>query len=499
MKKGLFPLVLLFMLSACNDANIPGVTPVAEKPQTPPVTEQVVPPPPPVVVQETPTNPNIPDVGKVEQVLVTTKGVGMTPGAAVNDALKTAVMQVNGVAISTVSANLNVVAQAAVTVDVECDHGRDTVKAKAFLQGQKYADQIISRSGGLVTSFRIVNIVSPSEKDMNYVVDIEASIAKFKAPADAGKIKIVVAPLRYRQDTFNIGGRKVPAQEILEPLHRQIVDALAQTGRFTVLDRQFESQIEDELDMIRSGTTVNTNIAKLGQALSADLIWVAEVDSLAYNKHVRQLRTSNRDLVSYSGGWQVSQRLINLATRQIYQSNTLKGAAPSVGPTTLGTGANTDKILQDMQADIVKKASEEILLRSFPISIVELTGNQAILSQGGAVLKENNRYNVYLLGKELTDPQTKQSLGRVETHCCEAVITRVTPTVSYATLENIKTPLDGISVGDLQLREALKPGTVQSAPTTPEKQRSASAKPARRAVEKPTEEAPRKKKERDDW
>ena len=482
MKNLILSALLLGALCACGDKSAPPAT--ASEPAAAPQAAS-----------------NLPDVGRVEQIPVSASGVGMTPGAAVNAALKTAIMQVNGVAVDASSTNLDFAAQATAQVDVYSAQGHDSAKATAQLQGQAFAEQIVSQSQGVVSSFRVLKVTVPEKQGGNYSVDIEARVAKFKAPADADKIKIVVAPLRSKQSSFNIGGQTIPASQVLEPLQRRIADALAQTGRFAVLDRQFESELENELAMIASGQTVNTDMAKLGQALSADLIWVGEVERLAYNRSARKLQSSDRELVSYAGGWQVSQRLINLATRQVQQSSTLQGAAPSIAPTTMGSGIDAGKTLADMQADIVKQASEAILLRSFPIAIVERQGNQVVLSQGGAVLKEKSRYRVYMLGKELKDPQTGQSLGKMEYPCCEVVVDRVTPNVSYARLENVQIRLDDVEPSALQIREALAATVMQAAddaaaaiaPAAPQKARPARAETA------PAEAPAAKAREKDDW
>ncbi len=509
MKKILLPALLLCALAACDNKPEQAAPSAATPPPPPPAVAPAAPPPAAAPAA------NVLDVGKIEHVTIAAKGIGITPGAAVNEALKSAIMQVNGVIVNAASASLTVMAQATATVDVYSDNGHDRAKATAQLQGQAFAEKIVSQSQGVVSSFKVLNVIPPAENaslidkvtasseskgiEGSYTVEIEASVAKFQAPADAGKIKIVIAPLRTRQSSFNIGGRSVPAGEVLDVLHRQLVDALAQTGRFTILDRQFDGEIQGELEMITSAQTPAANFAKLGQALSADLVWVGEVDSLAYNRHARKLQTTDRELVSYSGGWQISQRLINLATRQIQLSSTLKGALPSTSPTTLGAGIDEGRTVQAMQADMVKQAAESILLRSFPISIVERTGNQVVLSQGGAVLKEKSRYRVYMLGKELKDPQTGQSLGRMESPCCEVIVDRVTPNVSYATLENIQIPLDDIQAGSLQVREALA-ATVAKAANEAAAAVAPKAQPARRAAQGAQSEAPPpRKKERDDW
>ena len=395
------------------------------------------------------------DVGKFEHVSVFVTGIGATPGAAVNEALKSAIAQVNGVRIESNSAQVNVFAQSTATLDIETSQGSDTAKASAIIQGNAFAETIVAQSQGLVSSFRVIKIIQPKRENKNYTIEIEAKIAKFEAPADAGKIRIVVAPLRSKTKTFDIGGRAVSANEILSSIQHQLIDALSQTGRFTVLDRQFEEELQNELNMINSGQTTNNDFAKLGQALGADLVWVGIVNNLGYSKNVRKIETSDRNLVSYSGGWSVSQRMINLATRQILQSNTLHGKPLSIAPTTLGTGFNENETLKSMQNEIVKKAVAAIISQTFPISIVRIDGNNVVLSQGGQAVSEKSRYMVYLLGEEFKDPQTGQSLGREEKVCCEVLINRVTPNLSYGVLENIQIDLSKATTGALQIRELL--------------------------------------------
>jgi hypothetical protein len=329
-----------------------------------------------------------------------------------------------------------------------------------------------------------------------YVVDISAKLAKFKAPADAGKIKIVVAPIKSTQQSFNIGGRNVPAHEVLEPIRQQIIESLTKTGRFTVLDRDFDSDIENELLMIGSGQTSQNDLAKLNQALSADVIWVGAVNSLSYDRMARQLKTSDRELVSYSGKWSITQRLVNLTTRQVMLSDTFKGAFPTVSPTTLGASINEKTSVANVQVEVVKKATESIMQKTFPISVVSLDDEAVVLSQGEGAVVEGGQYKLVKLGKEMKDPQTGQSLGNLETECCEVIVNRVTEKMSYGQLINVKVKLEGVEPGVLQLR-----GKVQAKPAEQSPQAAASggkpkAKPSA-AAEKTSEPAAEKPKDKD--
>ncbi len=393
-----------------------------------------------------------PDVGKVEQVEVKSTGTGLTPSAAVSEALKSAVMQVNGTAVDASSASVNISAKATAQLDVQTKNGSDSVKATEVVNSQAFAESVVTQSNGVVSTFKVDKLTPPKSNGGVYVVDITAKIAKFKAPADAGKIKIVVAPLKSTQQSFNIGGRNMPVHEVLEPIRQQIIEALTKTGRFTVLDRDFGSDIESEMGMIGSGQTNQNDLAKLNQALSADVIWVGAVNSLSYDRMARQLKTSDRELVSYSGKWSITQRLVNLTTRQVMLSDTFKGDFPTVSPTTLGASINEKTSVANVQTEVVKKATESIMQKTFPISVVSIDGESVVLSQGEGAVVEGGQYKLVKLGKEMKDPQTGQSLGNIETECCEVIVNRVTEKMSYGQLTNVKVKLEGVEPGVLQLR-----------------------------------------------
>ena len=67
----------------------------------------------------------------------------------------------------------------------------------------------------------------------------------------------------------------------------------------------------------------------------------------------------------------------------------------------------------------------------------------------------------------MKDPQTGQSLGNMENDCCEVVVNRVTPKVSYGQLENIKIKLDGVDPGVLQVRGKVAVKVADAVPQPP--------------------------------
>lgn len=427
-------LVVVALVSACGDKKD-----AADK--APPATSNAAPP--------------VPDVGKVVNVKVTAQGFGASASEAVAEAMKMAILQVNGAAIQTSS--------------MTAKYGLDVTMGKdsASLRANEFAEVVKQRSGGVIQNFKVLELQEPSTFSGNrYKASIEAEIAKFNASADMQKIKVVVGPIRFDSANLPMGDRSVPSAEVAATLRQRINDALAQTGRFAVLDREFSPEIATELDMISSGQAPSAELAKLSQAASADIVWSGRVSNLAYNKHARQLKTSDRELVSYSGGWAISQKLVNVATRQVMASDSLRGEAPSTEPTTMGSGVDSAKVLEGMSTELVSQVVSSILSRTFPITVVSRDGTNVVLSQGGKAIKEGTRYAMVALGNEMKDPQTGQSLGRTESPCCELVVERVTPNLSYGRLENVRSNLDQLPVGGLQLRAELGGSTKVPKETT---------------------------------
>lgn len=386
----------------------------------------------------------VPDVGKVDTVPTTADGYGSTPAAATADAMKTAILQVNGATIDTGSVH--------VKYGLDVTDGKDAVSLRAT----SFAESVAQKSGGAITNFKVLTVADPKSSGGQYKVTITANIAHFTAPADNKKIKVVVAPVRFDAASFVIGSETVPAQKVAENIREQVLVALNNTGRFSVLDREIGSDIDQELAMIKNGDAPRAETGKLGQAVTADVIWAGHIDTLAYNRHARKLATSDRELVSYSGGWAIAQKLVNVATRQVMTSDALHGDAPEISPTTMGAGIKSGQVLTRMEAEIASEIVASILARTFPITVVARDGNNVVLSQGGQSVKLGTRYALASMGNEMKDPQTGESLGRMEAACCEVVIDKVTPKLSYGHLENVKISLENIATGGLQVREQVK-------------------------------------------
>jgi curli biogenesis system outer membrane secretion channel CsgG len=420
----------------------------------------------------------LPDVGKVGQVKVSTQGIGATPDAAVQEALRLAVIEVNGESIDAGSV--------AVKFGLDVASGQ----TEESLRGSAFAEAVASRSKGTISNFKLVSLIEPTATGQPYKANIEASIAKFTAPSDSKKIKIAISPLHVSADQFDVGGTTVPASKVAGEVRQRLIDALTATGRFSVLDRDFAPEVQSELDLIATGQTPSDQMAKLNQTLSADIVWVGTINDFGYHRDSRHLQMSDRDLVSYAGGWSVSHRILNVSTRQIMLSDTLQDQLAPSEPTTMDRGVNSAQLVATMESVVVDRTVSAILSRTFPLVVVSKEGTNVILSQGGQAVKVGASYAIVSMGKELKDPQTGESLGRTETPCCDVVIDRVASKLAYGHLENVKIALDSVDPVGLQVRDELKPQTTANSPSVAPSAQRPPAQPsiaANKAVAVPTQ------------
>jgi len=323
-------------------------------------------------------------------------------------------------------------------------------------------------------------------------VRVRAQIAQYNAPEEKGRPKIIVASPRVLSSSYSVGDGRVPSDEVGRAIRSRLSDILTQTKRFIVLDREFGDEMQAEIDKINGGDVRMQDSARLGQQLATDLILIPTIERFEYAKSVRQLRMADRQVVSYAGGGRVGLRLLNAATGEVVMSDSFDYQLPSTGPSTLPRFIDGKGMAAAMMDSLSGRIGSAIVTEIFPVSVVALNGDQVVLSQGGDSLSVGQRWQAVVLGEELKDPQTGNSLGRNETPCCTILINRVSSQTSYGTIEEGTASLGGATFrpGMIELRSKSISGKLavseqqQDGSTTPKSVRSGKAKSTANAKQK---------------
>jgi curli biogenesis system outer membrane secretion channel CsgG len=285
-------------------------------------------------------------------------------------------------------------------------------------------------------------------------VRVRAEIAQFRAPDEQGRPKIVVALPKTLMPVYPVGDGNVQSDEVARAVRGRLSDILTQTKRFIVLDREFGSDVQAEIDHINSGNVRAQDSARIGQQLATDLLLIPTIERFEYPKSVRKLRMSDRELVSYSGSGRITLRLLNATTGEVVMSDSFEHKLAAAEPSTMPRVIDGKSMAAEMMDSLSGQIGGAIVTEIFPVSVVSLNGDQVVLSQGGESLQTGQRWKAVYLGEELKDPQTGRSLGRNETPVGTIRIDRVSAQTSYGTFEEGAANLGGkpFTSGSVELR-----------------------------------------------
>lgn len=225
-------------------------------------------------------------------------------------------------------------------------------------------------------------------------------------------------------------GKLNSLERVIQMLDDKLTSALHTTRKFQILARSDVKSLLEEQSL--SGGTIG-NADYLAIASIGDFQDITEAAVFAILKKA------------------VSRRFLRIGvTLKIY--NTQEGALLETADVTAertaiieggayaqSDGNPTDALLQEVTAETAAKTVQKILDIIYPARVVSLTGNILVCNRGeGTNIAKGQIWNLYAVGEELTDPDTGESLGRMEVYVGKTKITQVTAKFSKGeVLENL--------------------------------------------------------------
>ncbi len=401
-----------------------------------------------------------------EIVVVQAKGYGDTYEQAVESALGDAVKQVNGASVATRSASPKAYAQVKDAQEIRTQGTADTSLKKETKEGGILYDTVTEntdtaksafdtttaesgkttleigvgssndvRSQGKVKSYKVL---SQECTDKRCEAVLEVSIEKFEYKSKTAKLErdsiSVVATGRLRNS-------KTAAQ-----LRQAVTDKLVKSGRFTVLDRANEAELEKELGFLGSEKVSDQERARLGQALGADFMLIlnltqAGVATKVKETHVDMTGEYSRE-VSHSTSASMRYSLVESATRAVKWSDSMSFRS---GGSQIN--AAMDKFLEKVVGDIGEIVN--------PPKVVAVHNGKVIINRGAGSAVPGQTYEIYSVGEALVDPDTGETLGATEENVATIKIVDVKPKLAYG--EIVKGSADVIEKGAIARMKAAPP------------------------------------------
>ena len=291
----------------------------------------------------------------------------------------------------------------------------------------------ISICQGLIRNYDILEQVRESSDQWKVVVKVVVMVYDPKNPRPGERRTIAVIPFRNPHESFEIEGTLISSEEINRKLSQATVSQMVQSRKFTVLDREYMAERLGEQELIKAGNSPLTELIKIGKQLGADHLVVGSLERTSVISSEKVVKLTGYRTIMRQGNMEISYRVLDVATGKINWANVVKislsneefDSLMAARPGTLG-----DDLLIEKASVIL---AGEIIDAIYPIKVVKVSSNgEIILNQGGIRVQEGEVFEVYVLGKELIDPDTKEYLGREEKLAGVIVISRVLPKMSYA-------------------------------------------------------------------
>ncbi len=263
--------------------------------------------------------------------------------------------------------------------------------------------------------------------------------------ARAAQLKKVIAVSRFENRT-NYSGQ----WNLGSGMADQLTDALIQSGKFIVVERQTLVDIISEQDLAASGRAAVSKSAQTGKIVPAQILIKGTITEFEAQSDKGGTGISFRG-ISLGGSKSsahvaVIVRIIDSSSGQVLDSVRVEGTAKAggmkFGLNIKGVSFGTEDFKKTPLGKAVQMAIDRAVVQiskgldsiAFTGKIIKVDGDTIFTNIGGRNgVTSGTEFNVYSLGEELIDPDTGENLGSDKTKVGSIEITIVKEKFSKAT------------------------------------------------------------------
>ena len=368
-----------------------------------------------------------------DTILKQVQGQGVTKDEAIKNGLYQAVAQARGVRVGSGDYSFGYRSASA-----DINRG-GTGKQVEF-------DAVSVQTAGTLNTTEIAGSVKTYEVidekklgDGTYQVTLKVWVYDHQPVDKSARLRLAVMPLRAEAPSYTFIDLVMSGEQLADKLAQKITTALTQTNKFAVLDRQHISEYLHEQHVLFNSAPLEEQ-ARIGEALGADFLLVGTVTEAG----LRIKRTTNEAIAhtfkEYRADFAFDYRLIVAPSRQVkfsdsvrlrLETDEVKKLVKKWEPSDLDYNELVDNLIAKVALEIVNKLSD----RLYPprIATIAPDGN-VIIDQGGDRLVTGTLLEVFKPAQQITDSDTKESLGSAEILIATIRIDKVAPNMSYASV-----------------------------------------------------------------
>ena len=270
---------------------------------------------------------------------------------------------------------------------------------------------------------------------------LSAALLPVLASAQEGKATLAVSSIK---PTPSLAAsvkpdKKLEMGRIIESLDSQLIDRINATRKFDVVGRSDLNDVLKEQELGASGNVDAKTAAQAGKLTGAKYLLVTTVDD--YQDYVEKATFEGTGRAATKRVFRLSVvgKVYDASTGKLLESvnfQTGNDAFKQIQEErsyTVKDGELSDEMMVAVSRDMAQKIANRIADVIFPAKVLLKRDKEVTINRGeGGGVAVGDTFNVYALGEELIDPDTKESLGREEAKVGRVKITQVNPKTSTA-------------------------------------------------------------------
>jgi hypothetical protein len=377
---------------------------------------------------------------QVQEAEMSAEGRGATRALAILDGLSNATAQAFGFTLQSSTR------QSVASVEVLVDQEQSLALLEEF--NKAIAKQFSTDKARPVTGYQ-VNSAEEQGND-RWIANVTIRYALYAKPgADSSRRTLIIAST---------------SQQYPQAALEAVEQAAVATRRFDVLTRSHSAVFEQEKLFIMGADASRTEVARLAGASGADYVLIVDLQDLEVQNNSREvIKMSDEVIVSSKLSGILRMRIMEFSTRKIKWVGT-----QAFAETLKGSVQITSDVLAKNLSTAARKLVSGMVETIFPIRVVRRDGNMLVLNRGDGSINQGDQLSVFLLGEDLRDLQSGESLGRMETHVATGTVIEVKPKYSVLKLTSSLSVADNT---ELLVRSQLTKETLP----TPNRKRDAAA------------------------
>ena len=139
----------------------------------------------------------------------------------------------------------------------------------------------------------------------------------YQSPLATTKISLAVSPFEVQEKVYVFGDITVSGAELTKQFSQRLTTLLRESGRFDLLDRDYDKAFRDEINIIKSGDADLEQKGRLKQVQGADYLLTGRIRRAEITTELKDIPTTGIRSGEYRGHFVGEVRLLVPATRQV--------------------------------------------------------------------------------------------------------------------------------------------------------------------------------------